>query len=607
MADNTKFVSIGKKTLTRFLSTAATALYANNLNFDEDGTRVLAQTDLGDYGWITIEPRSKTSRELCKVTGISGNVLTIARGFKPFAPYDQDTATWAKAHEAGTSFVFSNAPQLYDEFAVKDNDETITGTWTFDEDARPKLDADLDSAVNEELVTFGQLTRTSVSGGVNASEITQGFVEMGTAAQATAGTATGETGASLALTPARIAAQIQSGSWLYAVEDGSGSDDTYTAALTPALPAYTAGQMFAVKLTVANTGACTINFNGLGAKNIKKYASGAQADPETGDIVANMPCIFLYDGTSMILMNPGATMPTTALLSEMAAFFGATDITGAEAETLTAGPTSDASSKHTHISTNNSKQIILAYPIPLLSGSAVAISSRRSNSSDDFVFVASGYDAAGGGSLTGMYQGTNNQASIIASASKDIFLYEEPDRRSIASLTLSPGGVVYKVGGSCHVSETTAGGNVYYNGSSCSFDSNACTGALNYSSFYGYLLICNSTTTIRRFSGAGTTSLTYVDTITLSSAVDVDKGFFYKDTTGSYFFISGTNIKEFNSSGTLQNTYSHSIASAMIIGVVGIGGVLYIAFREGMGCTDSSSAPDISMLSIRLLPTTLTY
>lgn len=335
MADNTKFVSLPPKQLTEPLSSSGVTLYANNLDFDADGDRPMTMTDLGDYGWIMIEPRSKENRELCRVSAISGTQLTIARGFKPFSPYDQDTATWAKTHSAGVDFVFTNAPQMYNEFAVKDNDETITGTWTFDEDTRPLLDADQDTAVNAELVTFGQLYRTTLNSAVDADDTHAGLVENATTAEGTNGTSAGSE-ALLFMTPAQIAAQIQSNSWLYGIEDGSGSDDAYTWTTTPVTTTYTTGMLRLVKFTVANTGSCTGNENGIGAKTFKKYVAGSLTDLETGDIVAGMSAFIYYDGTYLVLLNPSATMPTTAQLSDVSAFFATTKVQNNKV-TMTAG------------------------------------------------------------------------------------------------------------------------------------------------------------------------------------------------------------------------------------------------------------------------------
>ena len=48
-----------------------------------------------------------------------------------------------------------------------------------------------------------------------------------------------------------------------------GSANAYTASFNPALTAYTEGVAIAVKINAANTGASTININGLGAKSIR--------------------------------------------------------------------------------------------------------------------------------------------------------------------------------------------------------------------------------------------------------------------------------------------------------------------------------------------------
>jgi len=199
---------------------------------------------------------------------------------------------------------------------------------------RIKMAADADTAVAEAFVTFGQLSRQAIAGAANASETVAGLTQEGTAAQHASGAAAGSV-ARLFATPAKTAATVQSGSWLYAAST-TGSD-TYAAAFTPTLTAYTTGMSFLIKFTTANTAAATLNIDSLGAKDIKKYVAGAIAALETGDIVAAQICQFAYDGTQFILLNPGATTMTTALATEASTFFSNTDITGAEAETLTAG------------------------------------------------------------------------------------------------------------------------------------------------------------------------------------------------------------------------------------------------------------------------------
>lgn len=79
----------------------------------------------------------------------------------------------------------------------------------------------------------------------------------------------------------------------YTVASGT---DTYVATLTPAITAYTAGQRLNIKFTNANTGAATLNLNGLGATAIKKDGAGTAL--AAADITAGRVVSLVYDGTN---------------------------------------------------------------------------------------------------------------------------------------------------------------------------------------------------------------------------------------------------------------------------------------------------------------------
>lgn len=70
--------------------------------------------------------------------------------------------------------------------------------------------------------------------------------------------------------------------------------NTYTISFTPAITSYVSGQRFFVIFTNANTGAATINVNGLGAKALTKNGATAL---KTGDIKAGQAYAIFYDGT----------------------------------------------------------------------------------------------------------------------------------------------------------------------------------------------------------------------------------------------------------------------------------------------------------------------
>lgn len=85
----------------------------------------------------------------------------------------------------------------------------------------------------------------------------------------------------------------QDGSTIYAA-DGGGSD-TYVITLDPVPTAYTVGMVINFKANTANTGAATLNVNGLGAKTIEKNKDIELTD---GDIKAGQLVSVIYDGTN---------------------------------------------------------------------------------------------------------------------------------------------------------------------------------------------------------------------------------------------------------------------------------------------------------------------
>lgn len=80
----------------------------------------------------------------------------------------------------------------------------------------------------------------------------------------------------------------------------SAGTDTYAITVSPVPDNLTAGDVFRFKADVGNTGACTLNVNGLGAKAIKKNVS---EDLITGDILAGQLITVEYDGTNFQLIS----------------------------------------------------------------------------------------------------------------------------------------------------------------------------------------------------------------------------------------------------------------------------------------------------------------
>ena len=88
-----------------------------------------------DIVFATIDP-STNSSEFVSFTGIVQNVngtatLTgVTRGLMDFYPYTA-SSTMQRAHAGQATFIISDAPQVFNEYAAKRNNEYISGIWGF--------------------------------------------------------------------------------------------------------------------------------------------------------------------------------------------------------------------------------------------------------------------------------------------------------------------------------------------------------------------------------------------------------------------------------------------------------------------------------------------
>ncbi|WP_340583845.1 phage tail protein [Brucella pseudintermedia] len=89
----------------------------------------------------------------------------------------------------------------------------------------------------------------------------------------------------------KIALDMQSGKWSYAA--AAGSANALTATLDPAPDSYPVGMRLDIKISTTNTGAATINVNGLGAKSIVDRVGLALS---AGDLIAGEIVSLIYDG-----------------------------------------------------------------------------------------------------------------------------------------------------------------------------------------------------------------------------------------------------------------------------------------------------------------------
>lgn len=345
------FNTVGGKnyTLSSSISSTATSITLSSFTLpitDQAITMATASTDIM-YG--TLQPGS-TNSELISFTGVTQNAsgtatLTgVTRGLDREYPYTE-SSDFKLPHPGQSIFILSDAPQVFYSYPAKASDETITGSWSF---PTPTLD---DNPATKEYAD-----NLAIAGSPDATTTVKGIVELATQAEVDARTATGATGASLVATPA-----LNRNVLTHDYAASSAGTDAYAITLTPAVTAYTTGDIYYFKADVANTGACTLNVNALGVKNIKIGG----ADPITGTIAANSIVEVQYDGTSMNILAVSDWVTQTATAGKIVQRNSTGDIT--VPTTPTAG--TDAVSKtYSDLNISTYKQGITTYDTSTASG-----------------------------------------------------------------------------------------------------------------------------------------------------------------------------------------------------------------------------------------------
>lgn len=120
------------------------------------------------------------------------------------------------------------------------------------------------------------------------------------------------------------AAQVQDGS-VVTLSAVAGTD-TITGSLTPSSPAYVAGQRFILIPANTNTGAVTLNVNGLGAKAVVKGRTGVAL--VAGDLVVGVPADLIYNGTSFYLQTSGTSLAADGTVAAPSYSFSSDPDTG---------------------------------------------------------------------------------------------------------------------------------------------------------------------------------------------------------------------------------------------------------------------------------------
>jgi len=170
------------------VTSAATSIILQSFAFP-DGTNI-TDSSLGTTNYGTLEPGT-TKEEIISFTGVTQNAsgtatLTgVTRGLKFGTPYTED-ASLKQSHSGGAIFIVSNNPQMYEDLISFNNDETITGEWTFPAGGNakaPKSGASYSEPTDDlELASKKYIDDIAIAGSPKATDSVYGISKLSTAA-----------------------------------------------------------------------------------------------------------------------------------------------------------------------------------------------------------------------------------------------------------------------------------------------------------------------------------------------------------------------------------------------------------------------------------------
>lgn len=146
------------------ISSSATSFTLTSFTVTQNGKKI-QDSEMSETFYFTLEPGSRSRQEIVACTTVvqnADNTATISgctRGMAPVTPYTASTSLQF-AHAGGSIAILSNPPQLYNQVAIKDNDETITGYWDFPSPVAGTNPTTKDYVLS--VVTGGSVTTDSV-------------------------------------------------------------------------------------------------------------------------------------------------------------------------------------------------------------------------------------------------------------------------------------------------------------------------------------------------------------------------------------------------------------------------------------------------------------
>ena len=188
-----------KKNLSTPITSTQSTIPVTSMNTVDGHT--ITMSDLGSQVFLTLEPGG-VSEELIVCTGISTLTWTgCTRGLAYYGTSLSAVAGNKKTHQSGSIVIMSNVQYVYKQFVDKDTAETVGGQKTFTSSPIIPTPGTSDSTY---AANVNYVNNVAIQGAATSTEYNMGIVQLGTAAQVAAGTASSSAGAPLVI-PAKIA------------------------------------------------------------------------------------------------------------------------------------------------------------------------------------------------------------------------------------------------------------------------------------------------------------------------------------------------------------------------------------------------------------------
>ena len=306
----------------------------------------------------------------------------------------------------------------------------------------------------------------------------------------------------------------------------------------------------------------------------------------TPSSIYRKPVAFAPNTTTLLIL---PTSPAEYI--EALNFFANTDLTAAEAETLTSGAGSDADNLHTHPD--------------LLRG--LNFSRMMNTSAVGAATLSCGFSDATNDRLTvGVYDSTNDALHVnlleVSSDAGGGFFVTQTDSESCDSSSATDTVHPLYIGTDIWVSEVTPAV-IQKNDTNVTISGTNRQGPLGHDNTNNLLLVLYSTTKVAKFSGIAGTTITNTNAdITLDTAV-TQIGFLYDDAFDRYVCVDTTAnlLRKFDSNGVTVETAAYTITDGTVKGVALVGDRYHLVLVSAA----TLSALVITEMIVSLVPTTM--